>query len=89
MVSYPITDGELTEGLAHGKVAGNYVDIEGVSTRTDFEVIEIVDESTPYPTLLGIDWATDMNGATNLKKRTMIFETKSLHVVVLLDPAEG
>jgi hypothetical protein len=33
------------------------VDIEGVSTFADFEVIEIVDDSFPYPALLGIDWA--------------------------------
>jgi hypothetical protein len=31
------------------------VNIEGVKTKEDFEVIEIMDESDPYPTLLGID----------------------------------
>jgi len=30
-----------------------------------------------------------MSGIINLKKRKMIFEKKSLHVVILLDPAEG
>ena len=49
------------------------VDIEGASVLEDFEVIEIVDDSNPYPALLGIDWATDMNGVINLKKRKMIF----------------
>lgn len=39
--------------------------------------------------LLGIDWANDMNGVINLKKHKMIFEKKSLCVVVPLDPAEG
>ena len=29
----------------------------GVVSTTDFEVIEVVDETDPYPTLLGIDWA--------------------------------
>ena len=52
-------------------------------------MIEIVDDNNPYPTLLGIDWATDMNGVINLKKRKIIFEKKSLRVVVPLDPAEG
>jgi len=52
-------------------------------------VIEIVDDNNPYPMLLGIDWATDMNGVINLKKRKMVFEKKSLYVVVPLDPAEG
>lgn len=32
---------------------GITVDIEGVSTQMDFEVVEIVDESIPYPVLLG------------------------------------
>jgi len=31
------------------------IDIEGVSTLADFEVIEIVDDSNPYPAFLGID----------------------------------
>jgi hypothetical protein len=31
------------------------VDIEGVKTEVDFEVIEIMDELDPYPFLLGID----------------------------------
>ena len=33
------------------------VDIDGVSTLADFEVIEIIDDSNPYPALLGIEWA--------------------------------
>lgn len=65
------------------------VDIEGASTRTEFEVIEIVDESAPYIALSGIEWATDMNGIINLKKRTKIFETKLLRIVIPLDLAEG
>ena len=72
-----------------GRLQGAIVDIEGVSTEMDFELIEIVDDSNPYPALLGIHWATDMNGVINLKKRKMIFEKKSLCVVVPLDPTEG
>jgi len=60
-----------------------------VSAIADFEVIDIIDDSNPYPTLLGIDWATDMNGVININKLKMIFEKKSLHVVVPLDLAEG
>ena len=44
------------------------MDIDRVSVLVDFEVIEIVDEINPYPGLLGIDWANDMNGVINLKK---------------------
>ena len=65
------------------------VDIEGASTLADFEVIEIVDDNNPYPALLGIDRATDMNGIINMKKRKMIFEKKSLCVIIPLDSAEG
>jgi hypothetical protein len=35
------------------------VDIDGVNTFLEFEVIEILDNNCPYPTLLGIDyWIT-------------------------------
>ena len=75
--------------LPMGRLQGVTVDIEGASALADFEVIEIVDDNNPYPMLLGIDWATDMNGVINLKKRKMIFEKRSLCVVVPLDLAEG
>jgi hypothetical protein len=47
------------------QVEGN---IEGVKTKVDFEVIEIMDDSDPYLTLLGIDWAFDYNAILNLKQ---------------------
>ena len=75
--------------LPMGRLEGITVDIEGASTLEDFEVIEIVDENNPNPALLGIYWATDMNGVINIKKRKMGFEKKSLRVVIPLDPAEG
>ena len=55
----------------------------------DFEVIEIVDDNNPYPVLLRIDWATDMNVVINIKKQKMIFEKKSLRIIVPLDLVEG
>ena len=55
----------------------------------DFEVIEIVDDNNTYPVILGIDWATDMNRVINLKKHKIIFEKKSLRVIIPLDPAKG
>ena len=72
-----------------GRLHGVTVDIEGVSALADFEVIEIVNDTNPYPGVLGIDWAIDMKGVINLKKWTMSFERKSLCVVVPLDPIEG
>jgi len=65
------------------------MDIEGASALADFEVIEIVDDNNPYPALLGIDWANDMNKVINIKKWKMIFEKKSLCIIVPLDLAEG
>jgi len=75
--------------LPMGRLQGVTVDIDGVSMLTDFEVIAIVDNSNPYPALLGIDWAMDMKGIINLKRGKMTFKNKSLRVVVPLDPVEG
>lgn len=48
-----------------------------------------MEDSNPYTALLGIHWATDMNGFINLKDQKMIFDKKSLRIVVLLEPTEG
>lgn len=72
-----------------GCLHGVAVDIEGVSVLVYFEVIEIIDDINPYPALLWIDWAINMNGVINLKKQIMSFERKMLCIVVPLDPAEG
>lgn len=52
-------------------------------------MIEIVDDNNPYSMILGIDWATDMNGVISLKKKNIVFEKKFLHIVVPLDLVEG
>ena len=65
------------------------VDIDGICTVADFEVIEIIDDSNPYPALLGIEWALDNDAVINLKKRQMTFEGKGLRVIVPLDPSQG
>jgi hypothetical protein len=44
------------------------VDIDGVRTFVDLEVIEIVDDSCPYPMLLGIDWAFNNSTFLDLNK---------------------
>ena len=53
----------------------------------DFEVIEIIDDNTPYPALLGIDWAFENQAIINLKKKTMSFEGNGIRVIGSLDPA--
>jgi hypothetical protein len=65
------------------------VDIDGVRSFADFEVIEIVDDSCPYPTLLGIYWAFKNSTVVDLKKRNMTFERNGLRFIVPLDIDKG
>ena len=48
-----------------------------------------MDDADPYTALLGLDWAIDMGGIINLKRRIMIFEIEGTRVIVPLDPAGG
>jgi hypothetical protein len=68
---------------------GVTVDLDGVRTKTDFEVIEIVYDTTPYPTLLGMDWAFDNQTIINLRTQKMTFELGEYRVIAPLDPSEG
>ena len=65
------------------------IDIEGLHTFADFEVINIIDDTNPYPTLLGIDWAIDNQTIINFKKRILSFEDDEMRVVSPIDPLEG
>jgi hypothetical protein len=65
------------------------VDIDGVRTFADFEVIEIVDDSCPSPALLGIDWDFNNSTVVDLKKIHMTFERDGLRVISPLDSDEG
>ena len=65
------------------------VDINGVRSFADFEVIEIIGDSRPYPTLLGIDWAIDNMAVIDLKKRQMTFEDNQIRFIAPLDPLQG
>jgi hypothetical protein len=65
------------------------VDIDGFMTFVDFKVTDIVDDSCPYPTLLGIDWAFNNSTIVDLKKIRMMFEGDGLRVIAPLDPNEG
>jgi hypothetical protein len=72
-----------------GRLAGVPVNIDGVCNVVDFEVIEIVDDSQPYPTLMGLEWAFENQAIINPKRREIIFEVGDLKVTTLLDPTEG
>ena len=72
-----------------GRLSSIPLDLNKVHSLVDFEVIEIIDDNTPYPVLLGIDWAFDNQVIINLKKKTMSFEGNGIQVIGLLDLALG
>ena len=55
----------------------------------DFKVIDIVDDTTPYPLLLGIDWEMENQTIINFKIRILSFQDDEMRVVAPLDPLEG
>jgi hypothetical protein len=57
-----------------GRLENVEIDVVGVNTIADFEVIEIMGDKDPYPKLLGIDWAYENYAVIDLKKDTMKFE---------------
>jgi hypothetical protein len=75
--------------LPIGGMKGVIVDLDGVCTKEDFEVIEIVDGTTSYLALLGLDWAFDNQTIINLKTRKMTFESRYYRVIAPLDPSKG
>jgi hypothetical protein len=72
-----------------GRLQNVEVDLDGVKTMVDFEVIEIMGEKDPYPTLLGIDWAYENFVVIDLKKEIMTFEADGMKVTQPLDPYQG
>jgi len=65
------------------------VDVDGVKTFPNFEVIEIVYDSYPYLALLGIDWDFNNSTVIELKKIIMTFEGNNLKFIAPLDSDEG
>ena len=72
-----------------GQLTQVLVEIEGPRTYVDFEVIDIVDDTNPYPTLPQMDWAIDNQTIINFKKIILTFEYSELRVVTPIDPLEG
>ena len=52
-------------------------------------MIEIIDDSNPFPALLGIDWNFDNLIVMNLKKKHMTFESYNIRAITPLDPSMG
>ena len=51
-----------------GCVSNLVVNIKGMKTNADFNVIEVVEDGGSYPVLLGIGWANDSMAVINFKK---------------------
>ena len=75
--------------LPIGRLSQVQVDIEGLHTFADFEVINIVDDTNPYPALLGVNWEMGNTTIIKFKIRILSFEYDDLRVVAPLDPLEG
>lgn len=62
------------------------VHVDGFEWIVDFIVINIVDDTNPYHTLLRIDWDFDNEVIINIKRRNMIFEPIEFRVMIPLYP---
>ena len=65
------------------------VDVEGMNTYIDFDVIEVVDGGGSYPSLWGIEWDNDSMAVINFKKWMMTFENQDIKFISPMDPNEG
>ena len=72
-----------------GRVSNLVVNIEGMKTRVDFDVIEVLEDGGSCPALLGIRWADDSMAVINFKNRVMTFENQDVRVIAPMDPQEG
>jgi hypothetical protein len=72
-----------------GCLIGLLVNIDGVHSIEYFEVLEIMDDSQPYPSLMGLEGDFDNQEIINLKRRDMIFELGDLKFIAPLVPSEG
>jgi hypothetical protein len=61
--------------------------MDGVCSMENFEVIDIMDDNQPYPTLMGLEWDFDNQTIINLKRRETLFEARYLKVIAPLDPS--
>ena len=66
-----------------------HVEVECLRTYTNFEVIDIINDTNPYPALLWIYWVIDNQTIIDFKKRILSFEYSEIRVVMLIDPLEG
>lgn len=75
--------------MPFGRPESIWIDIDGIRSTNTFEVIEIMDDSIPFPTLLGLEWAFENLSLVNLKKRQLVLEQGNLRVIAPLEPKAG
>ena len=75
--------------LPFGRLTQVPIEVEDLRPYADFEVIDIVDDTNPYPTLLGSDWAIYNQTIINFKKRILSFEDYEIRMVAAIDLLEG
>ena len=75
--------------LPIGRLSHFPINIKGLHTFTNFEVINIIDDTNPYPTLLGIDWSIDDHTTINFKKSILSFKDHEMRVVSPINSLEG
>ena len=66
-----------------GHISNLVVNIEGMKTRADFDVIEVVGDGGSYPMLLGTGWDNDSMAVINFKKCIMRFEVDNCHAIII------
>lgn len=69
-----------------GRLKDVDVDLIGVKTYANFQVIDIIGDRYLYWALLGIDWAFEKYEVIELKRETMNFEVDGMWVIQPLDP---
>ena len=72
-----------------GCVSNLVVNVKGMKTYADFNIIEVIDGRGSYPALLGIGWANDSMVVINFKKWDMTFNNQDIKVIAPMDPQEG
>lgn len=72
-----------------GRLSNVPLDIDDIQSLEDFKVIEIIDDTIPYPALLGIEWVFDSLIVINLKKKKMAFEAHNIRITEPFDPSMG
>ena len=65
------------------------VEVQGMKTYVDFDVIEVVDGGGSYPMFPGIGWANDSMEVINFKKHVMTFENQDIRVITPIDLNKG